>query len=819
MKPIKIFLFQGILCFAVLLAQEPSKNDENTGKGRNLGIQVKGERSFTGITYMEEVEGTSIMSGKKNEVLDLKKLNANLTTNNNRQVYGKIPGITVWENDGSGIQTAISTRGLSPNRSWEFNVRQNGYDISSDVFGYPEAYYTPPLEAVEKIEIVRGAGALQYGPQFGGLLNYKMKKADPTKPFSVETRQTGGSYNLFNSYNSVGGTVGKFSYFVFFHHRSSDGWRKDSEYKTQTGFVNISYQVTEKLKMGLEFTGSQFTSKQPGGLLDGQIKYDPVLTSSSIEINPRQSNRSRNWLSAPWNIPTLTADYEHDEKTKASLKVFGLEGQRNSVGNVAAITIPDASRLTTGRTSGFEMEEAFSPRRIDRDYYRNYGAELRFIKSYTAFGVNQSSSIGFRHFTGNTLRFRNTNGTRGSDFTLSETNRIGDTVTRNSELNFRTVNSAAFYEHLFQVTPRFSVTPGFRYEFLQSEVSGHLSTDNQSRTLTPISLDGRTTPFVMANPQNIRNRVLLGGIGLQYKITSQTNIYANYTQGFRPVLYQELYAPGNTLDYFDPNLKNQNGYNADTGYRGTVSNFLNFDVGVFQLRYNNRVGVVSANNRTDPAAAFQNPRQNFRTNTGDSLSRGLEAYLEYDPITHIFEKTSWGSISGFISYAQVKAVYIRSTNPIALQTEDFGRILLPDDGVLKDLGIVGNRVENAPDRVTRIGLTYTKKGIFSMTIQNSQVASVYTDANNSESPLQANLNSTGSALSSLTPNAQTGKLDGYRVSDVSFTWNFTDTLSLRGGVNNIENRIYATRRASGYPGPGIMPADGRSAYLGLGAIF
>ena len=172
-----------------------------------------------------------------------------------------------------------------------------------------------------------------------------------------------------------------------------------------------------------------------------------------------------------------------------------------------------------------------------------------------------------------------------------------------------------------------------------------------------------------------------------------------------------------------------------------------------------------------------------------------------------------------MSYAQVKAVYIRSTNPIALQTSEFGRILLPDDGSLKDLGIVGNRVENAPDRITRIGLTYTKKGLFSMTIQNSQIASVYTDANNSESPLQANLNSSGSALSSLTPNSQTGKLDGYRVSDISFNWNITDVLSLRGGVNNIENRIYATRRASGYPGPGIMPADGRTAYLGLGAIF
>ncbi|MFM7757614.1 MAG: hypothetical protein ACKO6J_01660 [Crocinitomicaceae bacterium] len=43
---------------------------------------------------------------------------------------GKVPGISIWENDGSGIQTSVAARGLSPNRSWEFNVRMNGWDIS-----------------------------------------------------------------------------------------------------------------------------------------------------------------------------------------------------------------------------------------------------------------------------------------------------------------------------------------------------------------------------------------------------------------------------------------------------------------------------------------------------------------------------------------------------------------------------------------------------------------------------------------------------------------------------------------------------------------
>ena len=109
----------------------------------------------------------------------------------------KVPGIHTWESDGSGIQIGMATRGLSPNRSWEFNVRQNGYDISSDPFGYPEAYYTPQLQAVQRLQIVRGAGALQYGPQFGGMLNFILRDgSDIQKSIELETQNTAGSFGL-----------------------------------------------------------------------------------------------------------------------------------------------------------------------------------------------------------------------------------------------------------------------------------------------------------------------------------------------------------------------------------------------------------------------------------------------------------------------------------------------------------------------------------------------------------------------------------------------------------------------------------------------
>ena len=101
-------------------------------------ILIKENQITNEIERMPDLKNNVIYTGKKNEVIQLNRINADLSTNNTRQVFAKVPGMSIWENDGSGIQVGIATRGLSPNRSWEFNVRQNGYDISSEVFGIPK---------------------------------------------------------------------------------------------------------------------------------------------------------------------------------------------------------------------------------------------------------------------------------------------------------------------------------------------------------------------------------------------------------------------------------------------------------------------------------------------------------------------------------------------------------------------------------------------------------------------------------------------------------------------------------------------------------
>src|SRR5688500_8485521 len=183
-------------------------------------VTLVGRNSRTDIQQMPEIVGTSIYAGKKNSLIVLDNVNGNVIMNTMRQVLSKVPGIHIWESDPSGIQIGIAARGLSPNRSWEFNTRQNGYDIAADPFGYPEAYYNPQLQAVQRIEVVRGQGSLQYGPQFGGLVNYILRNgSEINKPFEFETQQTIGSNSLYNSYNAIGGETKKLHYYTFFDHR------------------------------------------------------------------------------------------------------------------------------------------------------------------------------------------------------------------------------------------------------------------------------------------------------------------------------------------------------------------------------------------------------------------------------------------------------------------------------------------------------------------------------------------------------------------------------------------------------------------------
>ena len=129
-------------------------------------VVVAASRPLHVIGHLADVADGVIYSGKKTEVIVLDSLHANVAQDVERQILGRIPGAHFSETQGAGFPSnGVGFRGLDPTQSVEVNTRQNGINLAADVFGYPETYYTPPSEALERIEVVRGAGSLAFGAE------------------------------------------------------------------------------------------------------------------------------------------------------------------------------------------------------------------------------------------------------------------------------------------------------------------------------------------------------------------------------------------------------------------------------------------------------------------------------------------------------------------------------------------------------------------------------------------------------------------------------------------------------------------------------
>jgi Fe(3+) dicitrate transport protein len=681
--------------------------------------------------YLPEVQGAYIFSGKKTNDIIPDASGANLAGNMARMVFARVPGLNVWEMDGAGTQVNVGTRGTDTHRSIEMNMRQNGYNTNSDMFGYPEDHYTPPMQALREIQLVRGSAALQFGSQFGGMMNYLIKDGDSTRPFVLESEQTTGSNKFFNSFNAAGGTVGKVNYYAFFDQRQGDGWRPDAVFVYQSYYAGITYRLSAKGSIALQFSGMNYRQQIAGGLTDAQFSQ-----------NARQATRWRNFFNPEINIPALLFNYTLSSNTRLSVTSHYLGGQRNSVQFINTPNIADTFNTALG---------SYNPRQVDRDYYSGFTTEARLLHNYTVGRMTSTIAGGVRYFTESTRRRQKGVGTTGSDFDLSLVKPYG------IDLFLHSNNYAVFVEDLFRITSRFSVTPGLRYEVIDSRLKGVIN--NAS---FPVSYTGR------------RN-FMLSGMGLQYQASKGTQLYGNISQAFRPYLYASI-TPADQVGVIDPNLKDSKGYDADLGYRGRAGDWMHFDVNLFYVYYGDRAGQLTL---TKPDSSTYL----YTTNIGNAVAKGAEAYAE-------ISLAGAGLLTG-------SRIDIRVFNSLAYDHARYTSGEINNNG--HNVSLKGKRVEGTPEWIDRAGLTF-QSGALRSTLQYSYVGKGFSDANNTVS----------------NPTGATGIVPAYHVWDWSADWVFLTHYHISAGINNLADARYFTRRINMYPGPGILPADGRTFYVSLG---
>ena len=712
-------------------------------------ISAKKQEDYE-LTQLKPVEGTHIYAGKKSEVVNLDLVLANKATNNARQIYAKVAGLNIYDNGDGGLQLNIGGRGLDPNRTANFNTRQNDYDISADVLGYPESYYTPPSEAIDKIQIVRGAASLQYGTQLGGLVNFKLKKPSKNKPIELVTRNSVGSFTSLSNFTGIGGTSGKLSYYAFGNFKKGDGFRPNSGYESKSLYGYLNYNFNEKTSISGEVTYFYYLAQQAGGLSDVQF----------LE-NPFQSNFERNWFEVNWKLFNLKLNHQFSEKTKGSLSLFALSSSRNAIGFRGAVSNDVINVFAKEEQDPITGEFEFG-RDLIIDEFLNYGAEARIITEYDLGSQKSVLLLGSKFYKADNESQQGP-GSRGTDADFSfRTNEFPE-FPNQSKFDFPNLNISVFGENIFNITDNFSVTPGFRFEYIRTQTDG-VFTD----------LSGSFPTLIPENKDLERQFVLLG-VGLSYKPQSYFESYFNFSQNYRSVTFSDIRTVRPSF-VIDPNIKDETGYNIDIGIRGRFKKKLSYDLSVFSLLYDNRIG-----SRFSTEPPFRS--QIVRGNIGQAVIIGLESLVQWNIKETFFSNYKDLQLSVFSNLAFTKSEYTSGT----------------------ESNIQGNEVEFVPDVNLKTGISFGYKNLLS-SLQYTFISEQFTDATNSPLDINNNRNINGT-------------IPSYDILDLSTSYKFSKNIKLEAGISNVLDNVYFTRRATGYPGPGIIPSAPRSYYATLEIKF
>lgn len=675
------------------------------------------------ISRLNSIQGTYNFSGKKNEVINLTAMDADITNKSGRQVFAKVPGVFIYDMDGSGNQINIASRGLDPHRGWDFNIRKDGIITNSDMYGYPASHYSMPLESVSRIELVRGTGSLQYGAQFGGMLNYIQKKGDTTKKFSFESVNTIGSYNLVSTYNAIGGKVRRLKYYAYYHKRSRNGYRNNEHTVGEAQDITLEYDFSPKLSARLEYARSVYKYRIPGQLNDSMFKADP-----------RQATRSRNYYSPDIHIPSLKLFWQISPLTKLEWNTSAILGQRSSVLYDKPVTVNDTINLSTND---------YNNRQVDIDNYHSITNELRMLKAYS-FGSVSGNLVAGIQFMNNDLHRRGLGkGTTGSDYNLTLVDPVWG-----RDVHLKTNNIALFAENTIDVSKTLSFNTGFRVEQGETDLSGSIMYYPENNI-----------------PVNMKHKFPLFGAGFSFHPFPGLEFYGGWSQAYHPMLFKDL-IPSSTFEKVDPNIKDAKGYNIESGVRGELA-FMKWDISTFIVKYNNRFGTLSQLDNNDEFFTY-------RTNIGNSTTIGAEIFLQGDWIVNKSYAISAFTSTSFMD-ARYNKAFVKSGN--------------------ENIDIDGNKVESAPDIISRNGITF-KWRRFSATALYSYTTKSYADALNTEiAP------ASGAA----------GVVPAYGLLDINGSFRIFEGLDMKLNINNLTNKRYFTKRPTFYPGPGVWPSEGRSA--------
>lgn len=536
---------------------------------------------------LPDASGTLIFAGKLGDIAVLSDI-APVPSRNLRVALADIPGLLVSEVS-NGSWASLSYRGLGePHESWNILTLQDAVPAVPDMYSYPAAYFIPPLEMVERIEFIRGASGLLYGPQPGGALNYVMRGPLREAGAEGQARVTLGSWDMRQGLASLALSDGRFAADGFVQYAAGDGPRRINSDHEQTTARLRGHYLGETVTATLALDYYKGTFGEPGG-----------LTRARMAADRRDSSTLRDRARLERFAPTLALDWQVGEATQLTARAFysrfERESWRQAGGGFGQVT-PDANVL-------IRQLQVFDTAGIDLRLRHDFGSTAQHSVTFGVLGHTSDAPVFVDKGASNT----DFNGTAGA---LARASRSGDTLAVFGEVKLG----------LGDV----QIVPGFRLERLRQRVTETLDLGAGSATG-----GGPGGPNGVLGNRSDTQTVPLYGIGVTWDAAPTLRFVANASRGFKPLLYNDgvtFQAGIDAAGTFDPSYA----FTVEAGLQAEPAPPVRIDASLFRVEFENQVGFLAG---PLPAAApfgAVGAGGARRQNVGSMRNQGIDLALRLD---------------------------------------------------------------------------------------------------------------------------------------------------------------------------------------------
>jgi Fe(3+) dicitrate transport protein len=536
---------------------------------------------------LPDVSGTLIFAGKLGDVAVLTD-RPPVPARNLRVALADIPGLLVSEVS-NGSWASLSYRGLGePHESWNLLTLQDAIPAVPDMYSYPAAYFIPPLELVERVEFVRGAAGLLYGPQPGGAINYVMKGPRRDAGGEGQARVTLGSWNTVNALGSVAVSDGRFAGDGFVQYAAGDGPRRvNSDNDQLTARLRghlIGDDVT--LTVSLDYYTGRFG--EPGG-----------LTRARLDADRRDGSTPFDRVRIERFAPSIGLDWQLDDLTQVTARAFYSRFERESWRQAGG----GFGQVTPTENVLVRQLQAFDTAGLDVRVRRDFGSNAQHSLTIGALGHSASSPV--------TVDKGNSN----TDFIG-----LAGPVARVA----RSGDAAALFGEVKLTFGKLQLVPGFRLERLRQRVVESLDLGLGSSTGGPPGGPNGA----LGNRRNV-NTIALWGVGATFDASDDLRFVANASRGFKPLLYNDgvtFQAGVDAAGTFEASYA----FTVEAGVQARPAPPLRLDASLFRVTFEDQVGFLAGPLVAAPPFGAVGSGGARRQNVGSMRNQGIDLAMRLD---------------------------------------------------------------------------------------------------------------------------------------------------------------------------------------------